>query len=217
MSILVMVKINYYIDTENVAYGCVDILLQAKEQDRILLFFSETSLQYGQLLEYCQRSKAYIEHMTIRQSGSSAMDMLIMAMVVEESNRFRGKKHIIVSNDNGYDSAIQILNERGYEIERLPVKQLSKREILLVMPKSNEPKHKKPVVDARLRKEYQKNIEEWNVLLTLPPKKRKIVIKSLDATEDRYDFYYKLIEYMGKEEGPKLYQVVKSHLYEIGR
>lgn len=212
-----MVRKNYYIDTENVAYGCVDIILQARECDRIILFFSETSIQYGQLMEYCQKSKAHISHMTMRQSGSSAMDMLIMAMVVEDANRYPGKCHIILSNDNGYDSAIRIFNDRGYNIERRSCKALRKKEILSQKPISGPEKHRKIIGDFKTMKEYEKNLSEWHVIAGMSRRSRKLILKALDDTDDRYQLYYKLIEFYGREQGMDVYRAIKPYLNEIGR
>lgn len=120
-------KTIYYVDAENIGTALINSVVHKVVDGSILaIFYSDyTSKMYiGDLSELVERNVIvkYIRCFT----GKNALDFqLISTLGYSLAKLGNDYQYIVVSNDYGYDSAVQYWKKFGYDVQRITVTKMS--------------------------------------------------------------------------------------------
>lgn len=117
-------KTIYLIDYENIQNDIINVLHKKKhtEPPYYILFYSEHTRQPGKILEEIPED-ANVTFQHCYCNSENALDFQLVATLGQLSTRYPKNKYVIVSNDNGYIPAIQMLQDQGIRVfnERMPI------------------------------------------------------------------------------------------------
>ena len=91
------------------------------QHDRVYVVYSKVANTLP-IPVYQEFQKRFL-HPSFIQSvidGKNALDFVIASEVGRKCVEFPDVKHIIISNDAGYDSTVMYLRKLGYDVERAP-------------------------------------------------------------------------------------------------
>lgn len=113
----------FYVDTENLNYNeWSQHLVNLSKQDVIIFMVSEHSANLSLkdaligLMNICESCKIEIYH--CNNGLPNAMDFCLVSVFGRFIERAPKSKHIILSDDKGYDSVVEMYSEQGYKVER---------------------------------------------------------------------------------------------------
>lgn len=139
----------YFVDTENVSHAWADILPAAGRGDEFVLFYTVQTQNPGMdLLDRILGHKARFRCVR-SETGHNGLDFTLVAELgrVVELDRAKAtgtiRHYVIVSNDQGFDTAVTHLNGLGFVVERRPI-DLAGRASASAAPAAPKPDEKKP-------------------------------------------------------------------------
>lgn len=123
-----MKKTIYLIDTENVGSAWKALLERMNRQDQLLLFYTENSpgISYAdlQLLLNSGRTFEFIPCHT----GKNGLDFQLISYLGYLQSKIAKNRLVVVSDDTGYDPALQFWTDKGFLAERLSKADLRQEE-----------------------------------------------------------------------------------------
>lgn len=113
-------KNHYLIDSENINEDWVIIAQNIKENDRIVVFYTDKSCQLhcknvAMLFEKCEGRISWIRCCT----GKDALDFQLVSRLGYMISKNKNDSFVIVSNDTGYDPVIKHWQTEGCKISRM--------------------------------------------------------------------------------------------------
>ena len=109
----------YLIDFENVSNGGFNGIENLTEKDEIKLFYSEkrSTISIG-VHRKLEGSRAKKEYLPIKTGGKNALDFQLVTWLGYMIARNENAEYCIVSNDTGFDYAIDFWEKRGARVMR---------------------------------------------------------------------------------------------------
>lgn len=113
----------YLVDSENVGDVWVPLLVSAKAEEEVVVFYTQRSPHMGyenvRLLKETDKEAVFIKCF----EGNNALDFQLVSEMGYRLCREPDCEYIIVSNDTGFDAAVRYWSER-----KMPVRRLSGKE-----------------------------------------------------------------------------------------
>lgn len=118
----------YLIDTENVGNAWLEVLIEEEEEykdsdNQIMIMYTNHSpkLDYDEIGLILRHFSENIEMKKCHCGKPNALDFQIVAMVAVMARENADESFTIVSNDTGFDTAIQLYKDAGIQVERREV------------------------------------------------------------------------------------------------
>ena len=116
----------YLVDTENVGGKWLALLEQLRENDFVLLLYTEHSPKFSfDDFVYMSQYTDRLRLVSCFNGSPNALDFQLCAMAGYLCQKYPDREYIVVSSDGGYDSMIHFLSVYGYSIRRLGVEELT--------------------------------------------------------------------------------------------
>lgn len=209
----------YLVDSENVGDVWVPLLAATREEDLVLIFYTQKSphMNYEtlRLLKETQKEPVFVKCF----EGNNALDF---QLVTELGYRLREDKNcdfVIISNDTGYDAVTRYWNERKMSVSRLSgadcAKQLSDKNTNEKIETAFQPEE---AVDAvtKKTKTVSKAPKVKKTAKTQQPSKENetdAIVRQLCSCigKDKLaEFHNAMLVFFGRNAGNALYRTVKT-------
>lgn len=114
-----MKKTTYLIDTENVGSVWKALLDRMDGQDKLLLFYTENSpgISYADLQSLLTSGKSF-EFFSCH-TGKNGLDFQLISYLGYLLHSWPKSRLVVLSDDTGYDPALQFWTEKGFEVQRM--------------------------------------------------------------------------------------------------
>lgn len=112
----------FLVDYENVNSGGLKGIDNLSASDKVLCFYRENDTLNFSTLKKLEKTKASKEYILVNAKTKNAVDFQIVACLGAMSAKNPEEKYFIISNDGGYDVAIDYLckNQGAKSISRCP-------------------------------------------------------------------------------------------------
>lgn len=113
----------FYVDTENLGYAeWLPHFEGVTKQDTIILMVSEKSGRVP-IMEVANTlvplfKECIVKRINIQTGEQNAMDFCLVATLGQHVQRAPKSKHILLSQDKGYDAVVKMFNEQGISVSR---------------------------------------------------------------------------------------------------
>ena len=117
----VILSKNYMIDSENVGDAWISLLSFLKEDDRMIVFYTEHSphMSYKNLIQLKESAHEVVFVKCFE--GSNALDFQLCTELGWMIGEKPENEYIIVSNDNGFDAVIKYWGKKQRNVRRLKI------------------------------------------------------------------------------------------------
>ena len=119
-----VVIIKYYlVDSENVNDNWLMLLDLSDETDKIIVFYTKNSphMSYSSVIKLlgCTREIKFEEC----NAGNNALDFQLISYLgyLMKNEELKDSEFIVMSNDTGYDPAVNFWKKRGFPVNRINV------------------------------------------------------------------------------------------------
>ena len=189
-------KTTYLIDTENIGIMWKN-LINSNSTDKLFVFYTDNSpyISYTDL-EFLIKSSS---HFTMIKCflGHNGLDFQLVSYLghLLPLKPTKTEEFIIVSNDTGFDPVCHFWNDRGYAVKRLSMKQ--------------------DVPEQQKKNQEISNIELLEKLLPSNYKKETEIIGKIIINNNLPQIHNELIKLYGRENGLKLYKILKPQIKSL--
>lgn len=180
-------KTFYLIDTENVGDRWIKTAEKAGKKDRLIAFYTEN---HSKLLEKLLARHVHDPRFTWLEtaSGSNALDYQLMGVLSYLVSKHPKARYCILSNDHGYEKAVDFWKDRGIDIQQ---------DKLDLSKKKKKKKEKKSEKAADMPKSKKVCLSEKDYLIE--------IAKAVPAS-NLNGWYHLLTILLGEESGRAWYQ-----------
>ena len=113
-------RTTYLIDSENVCDAWIQLLPELKKKDRIIVFYTDyTANLAAECVSMLADYKGYEILWEKCFTGNNALDFQLISRLGYYLCKRPRDKFVIMSNDTGYDPAIQYWVGAGFQVERM--------------------------------------------------------------------------------------------------
>lgn len=120
---MVVIIKHYFVDSENVNDNWLILLDLADDDDEIIVFYTKKSphMSYASVIRLLQANRPV--RFEECHEGSNALDFQLISYLGYRMNNDTSadSEYIIMSNDTGFDSAVQFWKERNFPVKRFNV------------------------------------------------------------------------------------------------
>ena len=193
----------YYIDSENVGDGWIELLEEVADSDsKFLVFYTKNTprIAYPQAI---QLMEANIKPEFIKcYEGSNGLDFQLVSYLGYELCANNSNEMIIVSKDTGFDAVVNFWTERDMKVKRIkPSNSTGSKTKKAKAPVSDE-----GVITSTTSEEVREE------LFGVSREEIHTIINSIGA-KDTANIHQALIHFYGNENGEKIYKTLKQEKF----
>lgn len=183
----------YYIDSENVGDTWIELLSDTEADSKILVFYTSHSPRIAypqaiQLMNAVNKPEFILCH-----EGNNGLDFQLITYLGYQLHADSSNEMVIVSNDTGFDAAIEFWKEREMNVSRL-----TKANILPEIPEPTLPVSSDEIVVASSPVEKNNNIEGVDI-------RELYTIINCIGTKDTSFIHLAFVHFYDNKKGKKIY------------
>lgn len=189
------------IDSENVGSTWTS-LLDKNEKFELYICVTENakSLNFSLLKQLTDEHKYKINIIECKP-GKNSLDFYLSSYLGYLIGKNRHSSYIVVSQDNGYDNAIEYWQKEGYDVKRINTKPEKVKKVKVNRKTNNKPKVNDKVVENK-NSETRVIVKDQNKVVKDKKEnnKKKVVKKEGPKQSSSYDFLKSLLTDYSDEE-----------------
>ena len=108
----------YLVDYENVPNTGIDGIENLTSSDNVIIFLNENNTFKAKTHIKLENAVAKKDYIFVTSKSANALDFQLVAYLGMLCAEKPQERYVIVSNDQGYDSAIKFLKGRNFKVER---------------------------------------------------------------------------------------------------
>lgn len=198
----------YLIDSENMA-GSIwgKVLTSLRSDDGMLVFYTKNSqaVSIASMLQLIHSGRVEFVECT---TGSNALDFQLVSILGFLIGSTAVKEYTIVSDDSGYDSVVNLWNQRGIQVRRIKKQDVSSEAVLSGTVQSKESEH---CTDKKPSQQTEGKVNIFHELVFIFDRNPNLVRKTLHLLRREKEFKNQL-QMLGNPDGNAYSKILGKHM-----